>query len=510
MAGAGTTPFNFRPVHNTSKYHDKASFSPNNTCHEALNLFTDFCWQMIEWYDRMSFLIMEEVIATIESKAFEGSELKLSCVGLSSVNWDRGDDEFEFVFGDNRVCRVHSVLAEFLSPKVGRLRKSDALCGSYTFKSDCHELLEVFESLIASLRSGQSLRVEKANISALVRISHELENQEVLSSIFGMIKTESLDIEESILMLRVGIGLGTASSGQFSTLKDTISSRFHEISKEILAKLDLETAELLLSSRSLQIESEDSLYDFVRSRSEEDMSFASLFEFILFEYLSEDRIKDFASFACENLLPHINPGIWSRVCERLILTAKVEKKNPRFINRSSNRGAPTRHDFVYNSSAPLQGIIAHLTERFAGNVDDKGIVEVTASSVYASNYERKNAVDLGTDSQFSSKNEPNSWIRYDFKERRVAPTSYSVRTHSGSEYPKSWVFEASNDGKNWTVLDCRDNNDLKGAHVTRNFTISSTGENFQFIQFRQTGKNHGNNDYLHVTSLEIFGILSEK
>ena len=64
------------------------------------------------------FFRMEAIIATLESKCSEGKDLKLSCAGLSSVNWDRGDDEFEFVFGDNKVCRVHSVLAEFLSPKV--------------------------------------------------------------------------------------------------------------------------------------------------------------------------------------------------------------------------------------------------------------------------------------------------------------------------------------------------------------------------------------------------------
>ena len=162
----------------------------------------------------------------------------------------------------------------FFPRKFCRLRKSDALCGFYTFKNECHE---VFESLISSLRTGQPFRVEKSNLTPLLRLSHELENQEVLSSLFGMINTESLDIEEALLVLRFGIDMGTASSGQFSTLRDAVSSRFHEISKEALANLDLETVELLFSSQSLQIESEDSLYDFVRSRSEEDMSFASLF-----------------------------------------------------------------------------------------------------------------------------------------------------------------------------------------------------------------------------------------
>ena len=166
------------------------------------------------------FFRMEAIIATLESKCSEGKDLKLSCAGLSSVNWDRGDDEFEFVFGDNKFCRVHSVLAEFLSPKVSRLRKSDALCGFYTFKNECHE---VFESLVSSLRTGQPFRVEKSNFTPLLRLSHELENQEVLSSLFGMINTESLDIEEALLVLRFGIEMGMAF---FRSILDVERCRF--------------------------------------------------------------------------------------------------------------------------------------------------------------------------------------------------------------------------------------------------------------------------------------------
>ena len=67
-------------------------------------------------------------------KAFEPTELTLSCEGLNYVNWDRGDADFEFVTGDGRMCRVHSVLAEFLSPKVARLRRCDISFDVYTLK----------------------------------------------------------------------------------------------------------------------------------------------------------------------------------------------------------------------------------------------------------------------------------------------------------------------------------------------------------------------------------------
>ena len=66
--------------------------------------------------------------------------------------------------------------------------------------------------------------------------------------------------------------------------------------------------------------------------------------------------------------------------------------------------------------------------------------------------------DLLTDSYLTTSwDHPNPWIYYDFKGRRVAPTSYSIRTDSLWS-PRSWAFEVSNDGSegSWEVIDRRD------------------------------------------------------
>ena len=241
------------------------------------------------------------------------------------MNWDCSDSDFEFVFG-NKVCRVHSVLAEFLSPKVARIRKCDPLCSFYTFKSS--EIFSAFERLVSSLRSGEAVRVEKSNFAALLRLSQELENDELFSSLLGRIKKESMSVEEAILLLRAGVDLGTAFCDGIGNLRDFVALRFYEIKKEIIDDLDLETSQLLLSSPSLRIKDEDSLYDFVRSRCEKDLRFASLFEFVCFEYLSVDRVESFSSFVSEKLLEGINFGIWRQICRRLRSTVG-QKENPR-------------------------------------------------------------------------------------------------------------------------------------------------------------------------------------
>ena len=438
----------------------------------------------------------------VRGKAFQPNELILTCKGCSCVNWDCVDTDFEFVGGHEKVCRVHPVLAEFLSPKVARLRRSDISFNCYTFENCA--LFNVFETFVRSLHFGRALHVNQSNFTELLELSEELENAELLSSLVQMINPKHVALEKAIRLLRVGIDLGTT----FQSLRDFVASRFYNIKRKVLENLDLEITQLLLSSPSLKIEDEDSLYHFIRSRSEKDLRFASLFEFVCFEFLTIGSSRDFMSFLNENLLVDVNSNIWRGICRRFILETQP-KTNPRCPS--------DKFEFVYDDSNPLEGIIAYLTRECGGNVHEKGIVNVTASSVFGP-YDQKNAVDLDTDVFYESKNEKDTWICYDFKEQRVIPTSYTVRTNGvafGGSHLKSWVIEVSNDKHSWTEIDRRDNNnDLNGSHATRNFKISHVRrKRFRFFRLRQTGENHyhpGPNYYVTITALEIFGTLLGK
>ena len=118
--------------------------------------------------------------------------------------------------------------------------------------------------------------------------------------------------------------------------------------------------------------------------------------------------------------------------------------------------------------------------------------------------------------EFRSQDLPNQWCCYDFRGRRVALTSYSIRSCAswglGGDHPKSWVLEVSNDGSegSWVVVDSRTNNDdLNDLFVTCNFEISAPLSGaVRFVRLRLTGKNHGGNDQLAFSRLELFGVLS--
>jgi hypothetical protein len=111
-----------------------------------------------------------------------------------------------------------------------------------------------------------------------------------------------------------------------------------------------------------------------------------------------------------------------------------------------------------------------------GNVHDHKIVDVTCGSfeketagpnphsgAYGNDprYSGKNAADLETNSCFVSAyreqkedipHTRNNWICYDFKERRIVPTHYTIRKHyrdPGNDHLRSWLVEMSADGKKW-------------------------------------------------------------
>ena len=164
-------------------------------------------------------------------------------------------------------------------------------------------------------------------------------------------------------------------------------------------------------------------------------------------------------------------------------------------------------EFAYDPARPLEGIIASLTRQH-GNVHKNGIVEVTASGWRDSGCKAENIVDENKALRFASRNEPNSWVCYTFKGRRVALTSYSIRADTCA-FPRSWAIDVSNDGATWHRADRRnDNGDLKGEYVVHNFAVGTPPPGgFSMVRFTQTGKNHAGHDGLCLNFFEVFGTL---
>jgi hypothetical protein len=111
----------------------------------------------------------------------------------------------------------------------------------------------------------------------------------------------------------------------------------------------------------------------------------------------------------------------------------------------------------------------------------------------------------------------NNWICYNFKERRIVPTHYTIRTHdhgTGYGHLKSWLVETSVDGESWQeVAREEDNEKLNGKLLTGTFSVA--GEECRFIRLVNIGRTHSGYDRLNCSrslhfplSLSYWGLQS--
>jgi hypothetical protein len=156
----------------------------------------------------------------------------------------------------------------------------------------------------------------------------------------------------------------------------------------------------------------------------------------------------------------------------------------------------------------LGGIISHLTQRYRGNVHDKGIVTITSKATpadYHPWHSPRNAADLTSGHFFFSKPRTDQWICWDFKERRVCPTHYIIRSDTMS----TWMIEGSPDGEHWTVIDRKkDTPDLDRFPNIASFAVSKFLE-CRCIRLTQNTPHPIAGNRMALYAFEIFGTLLE-
>jgi hypothetical protein len=171
------------------------------------------------------------------------------------------------------------------------------------------------------------------------------------------------------------------------------------------------------------------------------------------------------------------------------------------------------------------GIIAYLTQKYKGNVHEKGIVKISSKSIYSDRprWAVKHVVDLKDEMFFLSEaGVDDQWICWDFGDMRVIVTHYTIEAC----LIHSWVIEGSIDGENWNQIDSRPF--VPRSHFpkrtwrtfemnlpvycdgpeTKSFPVTEAIES-RFIRLRQTDTNSGGFKYLLVLALEFFGTLLE-
>jgi hypothetical protein len=158
-------------------------------------------------------------------------------------------------------------------------------------------------------------------------------------------------------------------------------------------------------------------------------------------------------------------------------------------------------------------------------VHNRGVVEVTSGSFEkasdAGSGFVQRSVDLETELSFSSAfrrrdyeidHTGNNWLCYDFKDKRILPTHYAIRTnnqYAGGVHLKSWLIETSTDGQTWREVDRREDSEhLNGRWFMRTFGMTEVDE-CRFIRLVNIGRNRFGDDRIALSAWEIFGGLIE-
>jgi hypothetical protein len=180
------------------------------------------------------------------------------------------------------------------------------------------------------------------------------------------------------------------------------------------------------------------------------------------------------------------------------------------LSQRADKASPRPRPLLlpFDEKFPLSGIIAHLTRKYGGNIARAGVIAVIGERLI--NGDLNNLVELDADSEYCSYIAPNQWVGYDFREMRVTPTHYSLRSGTGNFGGElsAWVIEGSLDGKVWvelqSVTGCRG---LNTQGVVRSFPISKRMI-CRFWRLRQieVRREHSN---IILTGIELFGELTE-
>jgi hypothetical protein len=432
-------------------------------------------------------------------------ELRLSLKSLQTAARIARND-FTFVIDSERF-HCDRFQAAFLSPLIVNALSADHTIDEFVItipNTDSDSAIDANSTSVSTFVSnsiailerlicGETVTLSESQISRTEYLCEFLGNTELNEQIVSFsTKGEELTVSNSLLRYRKKsrFGLSVTSESAF------IASHFSEFQSVDLQTLKVSELEVIVNNETFHLESEDWFLDLI-------LGFGSDYRELLYSV----HFEFLGSFSINRFFDSIS---YSDVDERLWL---------KVVNRA-------RHDILSNSDdiplqrfigcfqstdSPFNGLIHHFTTICGGNVHERGVVEITSSS---NGYNKCwQVADHNWTNYWTTTSSPNSWIQFDFKNRNVSLTHYTLKSDGeGNHHLLEWTIAGSREGALWDPIDCRKTQDLNGNYITKTFalSVSSTGTPFyRYIRLTQTGKNSSNYDNLLLAAVEFFGRMTD-
>lgn len=442
--------------------------------------------------------------------------LILSSAGLKNLTQIKSETEFLFILGKHEF-KLNSVIAEFLSPFVSHMHQSDPTINSFNFQyyfknisnSNLEDYNQIFTediiNLFKQLSNGLSIELNENQIYKMQLLAIVIGNDELFEKIDQLfpINQKEPNFDKLIQQLQI-FHIFPQHFKRFnrSNIIDHIASHFTSIDPKKLINIPKSILYEIISSEFLKVDSQDSLIDFINEifKNNEKSDKIYFYEKVEFDKLSEEK---FQLFLEEFDYTEMTNQLWQKLCSCFNHQKTTIKK-----------GTAKEIQYDGNASNRFKGIIHYLSEKCGGNVSEKGVVNVTAST---SNESAKKVVDFeDTSKYYQSAWMSDQWIKYDFNEMRIKPTQYSIRTRNNddSANPQGWVIEGSNTGRDddWKIIDSRKGvTSLQKRNQVDTFEIKNDlKESYRYLRLRLTEMATSNCPHLTLSALEYFGFLIEK
>lgn len=440
-------------------------------------------------------------------------KFKLDIENIEEIPFHKYDQNFTFIV-DGKRYQTNRVVADILSPKLRKLHFSDESLNEFYIDTKIQSKLgdkNDYFSEFLNLTSFNEIKLDSNHLKFYMQYFYALGN---IDSFLKMKQhyCEELTVENAVdrlLEITQDISNNGCESDLFQSPANKIitfiSEKIENIDKNKIKMLNISILEQILRNVSLQLHSEDSLLQLILSLYEENHECAVLFDYVIFSNLSK---KCFESFIQEFEIEDMNNSIWKSICSRILSPEKnTTKDKSRYIQITS--------EFEYQKGKDFNGIMNFLTGQTGSNIHDNGTINITSNSIVGLDHP-KNLVDYKNNNYYYAGDEGGAIICFDFKDKKVQLTSYSMKSYDQGPYEnhlKNWVIEVSNDLKIWNEIDRHQNDPtLNGKCIIANFKIKKPqNEFYRYIRLRQTGNSWNemyNHNYFIFYFMEFFGKIN--
>ena len=454
-----------------------------------------------------------------------------SLKNLKELPFNQYEQDFTFIVNGQKY-QTSRIIADLISPIIRQTHFTDSTIDKFYINTKNHETApdDYFPDFL-KLATFETHEIDKdrirlyseyfyilgnnhENIRLQLSILNPISNENAISQLSTILnfKNDDKEIQNSSIYY---------DDENIEKIISFISNHFYELDLEKIKQLPSTVIFKIISSPEFRVCDEDSLLKFIIDLYLNDQINSQLFEYVLFNNVSEEVLELFiSSFSIDDL----NNNIWKAVCVRLFPSKNPKnEKIDRYQRIQLNSKNENIKEFKLTSGEEFSGIMNYLNESTNGNIHDNGTVKITSNTFQSENLHPKNLVDYKNDNKnYASNDTENISIQFDFKDRLIQLTNYSIKSSSqGGDrnwaHLRNWVVEVSNDGQNWTEVDRHTNDStLNGRNITAAFKVKKeTDEFYRYVRLRNSGyswyRYPNNNNYAFwLNCVEFFGKLQEK